>query len=90
MSVFIDWAETIGNPGEPVTTPASALRHVTGSASGPEPTIVIVKGYGRPNDHGGGVFYWDSTDLTTPDNGGTVIVPTCPVGTMRSGCWKRA
>lgn len=46
---------------------------------------IRVLGYYSPGDGGGGVFRWDSTDTSTPDNGGTIIAPT----TGLPGRWKR-
>jgi hypothetical protein len=45
---------------------------------------VVVSGRTAVSDGGEGSFYWTS-DTTTPDDGGTVVVPTGP----RIGCWKR-
>ena len=36
--------------------------------------VVTLAGYHRPQDGGGGTFYWDAAD-TTPEDGGTVIAP---------------
>ena len=44
----------------------------------------VVKGYYAPADGGGNEFMW-TVDVATPDNGGTVIVPTA---LPRHGCWK--
>lgn len=46
---------------------------------------VILAGHAAPGDGGGGIFVWDA-DITTADDGGTLIVPTA---TPRQGCWKR-
>lgn len=35
---------------------------------------IIVLGYYTPRDGGGGIYYYDSADLSTADNGGSVIV----------------
>lgn len=49
---------------------------------------IMVESYATQGDAGGGTFYW-TTDTSTADNGGTVIVPT--FGALpRTGCWKRA
>lgn len=45
---------------------------------------VALLGYNSPNDGGAGRFYYDSTDTTSADNGGTIIVAT------DGGRWKRA
>lgn len=44
----------------------------------------VVLGYYAPRDGGGGTYVYDSTDTTTADNGGTVIVAT------DGGRWKLA
>ncbi len=46
------------------------------------PLVVMVKGYYAPGDGGGGPYYFDPTDITSLDNGGTVIVSTA------GGRWK--
>lgn len=43
---------------------------------------VTVLGYYAPGDRGGGIFYYDSADTTSVDNGGTIIVAT------DGGRWK--
>src|SRR6266404_684116 len=35
---------------------------------------IFVTGYYLPGDGGGGAYWYDSTDVTTADNGGTIIV----------------
>lgn len=45
-------------------------------------TIYHVLGYETANDGGGGEFYWDSSDTTSPENGGTIFIAT-------TGRWKR-
>lgn len=45
-------------------------------------TIYHVLGYETANDGGGGEFYWDSSDTTSPENGGTIFTAT-------TGRWKR-
>jgi hypothetical protein len=59
------------------------LRAVVGTSPN---AIVLVNCFKTPGDLGGGTFYWDPTDTTTPDNVGLVVVPTL---TPRTGCWKR-
>ena len=46
---------------------------------------VTVKGYYKPGDEGGGLFYWDPTSVA-PDNGGTIIKPD---DGQTEGRWKR-
>jgi hypothetical protein len=48
---------------------------------------VRLSGYYAAGDGGGGQFRWDSTDTTSSDNGGTILVPTS--GLSSSGRWKR-
>ncbi|MDR6566100.1 hypothetical protein [Chitinophaga ginsengisegetis] len=45
-------------------------------------TIYHVLGYYAANDGGGGEFYWDSSDTTSPENGGTIFIAS-------TGRWKR-
>lgn len=76
------WADAIGTSSRPLD-----LRFMAPGAQ-PLPddaAFVIVRGFWEPDDGGGGVFAW-SNDTTTPDDGGTVIVP---VANTRIGCWKR-
>ena len=49
--------------------------------------MVTLLGYYEEGDGGGGTFRWDSTDTTSADNGGTILVPTS--GLSSSGRWKR-
>ena len=49
--------------------------------------VVVARGALTANDGGGGTFRWTS-DTTTADDGGTVIVPNVS-GWVRTGCWKR-
>ncbi len=76
----IGWADAIVGTGNLET-----MKGVPSNSSGI--SIVIARGYAMPGDGGGGVFNWIS-DAVTPDNGGTVIVPTI-AGWTRTGCWKR-
>lgn len=46
--------------------------------------IVIVVGYSRPGDGGGGMFRWDAT-LSSGENGGTIFKPK----KVESGRWVR-
>jgi len=64
---------------------------------------VSLLGWHPGSDVGGGVFYWDSSQLKTGHNGGTIISPTVPWTTVTadflsgvgetdpigSGCWIR-
>lgn len=56
----------------------AALRNVSKNTV----TQVLVTGYYVAGDGGGGVYYLDPTDVTSPDNGGTIIVAT------DGGRWK--
>ncbi len=73
-------------------TPASALPYTVGgirslvgsdTATASKP-VVVVGGYSKVGDGGGGVFYWDKSS-STGDNGGTIFVP--PGST--TGRWVR-
>lgn len=61
-------APTVANPFPSVPTIA-ALRTYSGSA-----TVIMVLGYAAPGDGGGGIFFLNTGDLTSPDNGGTIII----------------
>lgn len=55
-----------------------------------EPFVTaIVQSYATVGDGGGGPFSWDDThdNTTSPDNGGTIIVPTALIG--GTGAWIR-
>ena len=58
----------------------ATLRNLTGTSS----DSIILDGYYSANDGGEGLFIW-TTDTTTADNVGLVVVPIGP----RTGCWKR-
>jgi hypothetical protein len=49
--------------------------------------VITVRYRNSVNDGGGGLFFWDSTDTTTADNDGTVLVSTYTPAP--SGRWKR-
>lgn len=57
----------------------AALRQVSKLTSGPS---IETLGYYVPGDSGGGNYYLDLADVTSPDNGGTVIVAS------DGGRWK--
>jgi len=48
-------------------------------------SICTMLGFHTPGDGGGGVFYWDSSSVATPDIG-TIVQPTATVG---AGRWLR-
>ncbi len=73
-----------GSSAVPWTDTMEELRNMLGTPTSP---VAVLKGYWEPGDGGGGVMFWDSDDVTSPDDGGTVIVPSF-VG-PRTGCWKR-
>jgi hypothetical protein len=52
-----------------------------------ENKCVIVKGYYKPGDGGGGTFVWDEKSREA-DNGGTIIAPNVPTPN-NNGRWKR-
>ena len=58
----------------------SAIRTDTGTSTIKE---VLVLGYNNPLDGGGGIFYWDSTSATTPDNYLVIQIGST------TGRWKR-
>lgn len=70
-----DWlnnVNTVVNTPVPNQTVANitalkALSKLTSSSTN-------VEGYYTPNDGGGGVYFLNSSDVTSPDNGGTIIV----------------
>jgi hypothetical protein len=49
----------------------SDLRAFQGGAATP---VIYVEGYSSPNDGGEGMFVYVPTDMTSPDNGGTIII----------------
>ncbi len=63
---------SIGPTGTELTLPNIASLRATAPNSSLE--SLVVEGYYIPGDGGGGTFFYDSTDVITPDNGGTVIV----------------
>jgi hypothetical protein len=63
-----------------VLSNVAALQAKTGSPSEPE---LVRLSYNHVEGDGGGVFYYDASDTTTADNGGTVIVDAA------SKRWKR-
>ncbi|MDB4962308.1 MAG: hypothetical protein JWP01_2307 [Myxococcales bacterium] len=77
----IGWADRIGTIASPLD-----LRTMTQG----QYSIVIAKGFHVPGDGGGGEFHW-TTDTSTPDDGGTVIVNSDVILDLipRTGCWKR-
>jgi hypothetical protein len=66
-----DW-NTFNNKQAPALTNITALRGAT-TVSFPS-TTAFVQGYTTVADGGGGVFIYVSTDTTSLDNGGTIIV----------------
>jgi hypothetical protein len=64
-----------------VVSNVAALRALAAPAV---PGPVLVLGYRRPTDGGGGTYYWDA-DSSIGDNGGTYIVPD---SRPASGRWK--
>jgi hypothetical protein len=91
-------AANVTNP-IPVPAPVSFstinIPFVVGLATSLRSTVAssaigaIVDGYTAAGDGGGGTFYYDVAhdNVTAPDNGGTVIVPTARVGL--TGAWIR-
>jgi hypothetical protein len=76
------WADTIGSPAAP-----GDLRGLVGLTTG---ETVVAKGFWAISDGGGGIFHW-TTDTTSDDNWGLVVVPSLsafPSG-IPTGCWKR-
>lgn len=72
---------SIWNPGTSISDVTDSvnsiaeLRQITATlASTLGLTAVIVKGYYTPGDGGGGIYYLDSSDVSSVDNGGTIIV----------------
>jgi hypothetical protein len=68
----VGWADTISHPFD--------LRGLRGTYG-----VAIARGFHTPGHDGGGAFAW-TTDLSTPDDGGTVVVSRI---VPRVGCWKR-
>ena len=58
----------IGNLTIPTVASILQLRALTPTS------YALVSGYYEPADGGGGLFYYDSSDVATADNGGSVIV----------------
>ena len=76
--------------GAQVVSNIPALKGIASFAAalGASDGHVRVLGYYTPGDGGGGDFRWDSTDTTTPDDLGTVLVPAS--GSLAAqGRWKR-
>lgn len=67
---YVDGIVT-GNTAKTVDN-ITALKAIDHTAS----TRVQVLGYYVPGDGGGGIYYYDGTDLVSADNGGTIIVAT--------------
>ena len=67
-----------------VVESVAELRTWEGGTTGGSLKSAITKGYYAADDGGGTTFIW-TTDTTTADNTGTVIVPTA---LPRTGCWK--
>ena len=65
----------------------AALRGTLGGTGVRFPQNVLLLGRSAQYDGGEGQFVWTS-DTTTADDDGTVIVPTV-AGWFRTGCWKR-
>ena len=59
---------SIGNLNVPTLSSIAQLRALTPTS------YALVSGYYEPGDGGGGLFYYDSSDVATADNGGSVIV----------------
>lgn len=70
-----------GSSTSRVVTTLAALRAITTIGSG----AIVVQSFARPGDGGGGVFVYDASDTTTPDNVGTIIAPTA----ILPGRWYR-
>jgi hypothetical protein len=49
--------------------------------------VITVRYRASVDDHGGGLFFWDSSDTTSTDNDGTILVSTYTPAP--SGRWKR-
>jgi hypothetical protein len=64
--------------GSPVVTSVAAIR----STSKAKATSLMVAGYYKSGDGGGGLYQLDSSDTTSADNGGTIIVAS------DGGRWK--
>jgi hypothetical protein len=85
-----DFLDTFVSTGEVIDVPT-----VVGAAPSLLTTVplvrqgAIVNGYHTQGDDGGGEFYYDpsNNNVTNPDNGGTVIVPTARIGL--TGAWIR-
>ena len=68
----------IGTNSQPGVTNIAALRALSKTAV----SSSFVAGYNAAGDGGGGTYYLDPADTTSPDNGGTIIVAT------DGGRWK--
>jgi hypothetical protein len=76
--------------GTQVCANIAALKGIASFAAalGASDGYVQVLGYYTPGDGGEGIFRWDSSDTTSPDNGGTIIAPSS--GSLAvQGRWKR-
>lgn len=74
-----------GGVGELIVENIAELRTWQGGIAPNSIKAATVKGYYTAGDGGGGAFIW-TTDVATPDNTGTVIVPNA---LPRQGCWIR-
>jgi len=63
-------AQTQGAPAVQVASNIAALRLLSGTSS----PCVIVEGYISAGDGGGGIFFCNLSDTTSPDNGATIFV----------------
>lgn len=97
--ITIGWVDTVlGSPPSTfwLVRAGDLAINIGGSVPLQGAVVVIAKGCVTKGDGGGGMFYWDEDDLSTLDDGGTVIVPNLnpthdpghPVPARR-GCWKR-
>lgn len=92
--VTLDWApgarkrEPKNNEGVimtnmPVSANIDALRRLTLEEQG----YVLVLGYQKAGDGGGGIFFWSDTVET--EDGGMIIEPIKGGPLWKPGCWKR-
>jgi hypothetical protein len=79
----LTWVDAIGTA--PVTGTNLNLRGKVGSNSA---ALIVVLGYAKRGDGGGGLFSWMTTNAI--DNGGTIIVANRSLGSQTAGPhWKR-
>lgn len=81
--LLVSTLSLMANTVSEVTT-YSALKALNPAASD---NVITVRYRSSVGDGGGGLFFWDSTDTTTADNDGTVLISTYTPAP--SGRWKR-